>query len=111
MNPLISSMQQLSAAEEFFEFFGVEYAPQVVRVNRLHILKRFQQYLAREPVADWLPESGQREAYRNLLQRAYLDFVASDAVSEKVFKVFQDAAGVRTVSVGKLKASLAGRRA
>lgn len=110
MNHLVSSMQQLSAAEEFFDFFGVDYAPQVVQVNRLHILKRFQQYLAREPVAEWLPEAGQRDAYRNLLQRAYLDFVASDAVTEKVFKVFQDARGVQTVSMNKLKSTLAERR-
>ncbi len=106
MSKLVDTMQKFSAAEEFLDFLGVEYASPVVHVNRLHILKRFQQYLGRDPVAQGLPEAEERAAYKDRLERAYRDFVQSDAVTEKVFKVFQDKAGVQAVSVNKLRDSL-----
>ena len=81
-----------------------------MHVNRLHILKRFQQYLGRDPVPEGLPEADERTAYKTRLELAYGDFVKSDAVTEKVFKVFQDKAGMQTVSVNKLKATLEDRR-
>lgn len=110
MSQLLDTMQKFSAAEEFFNFLGVDYDPQVVFVNRLHILKRFQQYLGRDPVAEGLPETEEREAYKQRLAMAYQDFVKSDAVTEKVFKVFQDKVGIQTVSVKKLKSTLDERR-
>jgi nitrogenase-stabilizing/protective protein len=111
MSNLVDSMQKFSAAEEFLDFLGVDYSPQIVHVNRLHILKRFQQYLGRDPVPEGLPEADERAAYKGRLQQAYQDFVKSDAVTEKVFKVFQDKAGVQTVSVQKLKTTLEERHA
>jgi nitrogenase-stabilizing/protective protein len=59
----------------------------VVHVNRLHILQRYHNYLAK---AGALPEAedARREVYATLLTRAYQDFVTSDALTEKVFKVF-----------------------
>lgn len=111
MSKLLDTMHKFSAAEEFFEFLGVNYSPQVVQVNRLHILKRFQQYLNHEPVLEGLSETDERAAYRDKLQLAYQDFVKSSAVAEKVFKVFQDKAGVQTVSVNKLKQTLNARNA
>lgn len=80
-------LEELSAAEDFLDYFGVEYDPHVVHVNRLHILQRFHDYLSRagELGAD---ESVRRAIYTKLLQQAYLDFVNSDALTEKVFKVF-----------------------
>lgn len=110
MSQLLDTMQKFSSAEEFFDFLGVDYAPSVVHVNRLHILKRFQQYLGRDPVPEGLTEAAERAAYQQRLQKAYLDFVQSDAVTEKVFKVFQDKAGMQAVSVNKLKESLHERR-
>ena len=109
MSQLVDTMQKFSAAEEFLDFLGVDYSPQVVQVNRLHILKRFQQYIGRDPVTEGLPEAAEREAYKARLQHAYQDFVQSNAVVEKVFKVFQDKAGIQIVSVNKLKQSLSER--
>ncbi len=109
MSTLFNTMQKFSAAEEFLDFLGVDYVPQVVQVNRLHILKRFQQYLGRDPVPEGLPEADERAAYKDRLQQAYQDFVQSNAVVEKVFKVFQDKAGVQTISVNKVKQSLSER--
>ncbi len=102
-------MNRLSSAEEFLDFFGIVYDQRVVNVNRLHILKRFNQYVARNAFSGGAGAEIRRE-YRALLQRAYDDFVTSDAVTEKVFKVFQDAAGVKMFSVDSLRASLPGRR-
>ncbi len=110
MDDLISRLARLSSAEEFLEFFGVEYAQRVVDVNRLHILKRFRQYLR---ATEALPEDDGRAlfaVYRSLLARAYDDFVRSTPAREKVFKVFQDADG-RRVPLDALRADLARRRA
>lgn len=106
MSALLDTMQTFSSAEEFLNFLDVAYDPQVVHVNRLHILKRFQQYMGRDPVPEGLSEAEERAAYKKLLEMAHGDFVKSNAATEKVFKVFQDADGVQTVSVKKLKESL-----
>ena len=85
---LDEAMEELSSAEDFLDFFQVPYEPSVVHVNRLHILQRFNEYIAQS--ADLLPEGedAQKEVYQRLLARAYQDFVESDALTEKVFKVF-----------------------
>lgn len=84
---LDEALEDLSAAEEFLDYFGVAYEPGVVHVNRLHILQRFHDYMTQ---ASELPEDEgmRRELYASLLRRAYEDFVHSDALTEKVFKVF-----------------------
>ena len=110
MNTLTKSLTQLSAAEEFLDFFGIPYDEAVVNVNRLHILKRFYQYLRQEQNFSALDEQTQRVRYTALLTRAYHDFVRSTPAEEKVFKVFQEAAG-QQVSVDSLRMSLSPRRA
>ncbi|MBI5717745.1 MAG: nitrogenase stabilizing/protective protein NifW [Burkholderiales bacterium] len=110
MQDLITRLKALSSAEEFLRFFGVPFAERVVHVNRLHILKRFHQYLHR---ADGLAELDDVELfrrYRELLARAYLDFVGSSAQREKVFKVFQETEGRQHVALDALRESLVDRR-
>lgn len=109
MDELDRKLAKLSAAEEFFEALGVPYEQSVVNVNRLHILKRFQQYLRRDGRAEGLDAAARLAHHQRLLLRAYQDFVGSTAAQEKVFKVFQDAEG-KSVSLDVLKASLAERR-
>jgi nitrogenase-stabilizing/protective protein len=106
MSGLIEAMRQLESAEEFFNFFGVEFDPAVVNVSRLHILQRFHQYLRQESGFARHDEAGQRQICTGLLERAYGDFVHSSPLREKVFKVFRDAEGVKTVSVENLRAAL-----
>ncbi|HEY5994882.1 MAG TPA: nitrogenase stabilizing/protective protein NifW [Gallionellaceae bacterium] len=108
MSEIVKALGKLSSAEEFLDFLEVEYDQRVVNVNRLHILKRFNQYIARH-VFKGGSEAETRAEYRALLEQAYADFVKSDAVTEKVFKVFQDATGVKTFSVDSLRASMPGR--
>ncbi len=105
----MQEMGGLASAEEFLDFLGVDYEQRVVNVHRLHILKRFNQYLARHAFAGG-SDADVRAEYKALLERAYGDFVRSDARTEKVFKVFQDTAGVKTFSVDSLRASVPVRR-
>ncbi|MEI6067717.1 MAG: nitrogenase-stabilizing/protective protein NifW [Methylococcaceae bacterium] len=81
-------MEELESAEDFLQYFQLDYEPSVVHVNRLHILQRFHDYL-QNAAAD-MPENepAKRAIYTKLLQRAYQDFVESNAQTEKVFKVF-----------------------
>ena len=111
MEGLTQRLKALSSANEFLEFFGIAYDERVVHVNRLHILKRFYQYLHK---ANGLSELGEVEMfrrYRELLAQAYHDFTVSTPAREKVFKVFQDAGGTQHVGLGGLRESLADRRA
>jgi nitrogenase-stabilizing/protective protein len=96
MSTLDDDMQDLESAEDFLDYFAVAYERSVVQVNRLHILQRFHDYMQRVALPD--DEDGKRTAYREALTAAYQDFVLSDAITEKVFKVFQ-AAQPRKVAV------------
>lgn len=108
MSEIRNALGQLSSAEEFLNFLEVDYDQHVVNVNRLHILKRFNQYMGRHNFIGTSDVAIKTE-YKVLLQRAYDDFVKSDAVTEKVFKVFQDATGMKTFSVDSLRASMPAR--
>lgn len=87
MSELELDMDELSSAEDFLDYFEIDYDPSVVHVNRLHILQRFHNYMSevKNPPED---EEALRALYTDLLKGAYEDFVKSDAVTEKVFKVF-----------------------
>jgi nitrogenase-stabilizing/protective protein len=83
---LNDELEELASAEDFLDYFGIEYDPAVVQVNRLHILQRFHNYLAKAVMPEL--EEMRRAVYTSLLLQAYQDFVKSDALTEKVFKVF-----------------------
>lgn len=87
----LDDLEELSSAEDFLEYFEIEFEPKVVFVNRLHIMQRFHDYLkqAEATMPSEENEEALKEVYRQLLARAYQDFVESDAVTEKVFKVFK----------------------
>jgi nitrogenase-stabilizing/protective protein len=89
MAGIIDRLQELSAAEDFFKALDLPFEQRALDVNRLHILKRFQEYMRRDDVSA-LDESRQHSACRACLAQAYTDFLASNAVTEKVFKVFKD---------------------
>ncbi len=81
-------MEELQSAEEFLEYFSIDFEQRVVQVNRLHILQRFHNYISQ---IENMPEteSALHTLYATLLKTAYQDFVQSDAITEKVFKVFK----------------------
>ena len=89
MSGILEQLRTLSAAEEFFTLLDVSFDQQVVSVNRLHILKRFQQYMKQAGI-DALPATEQKAGCADALRKAYDDFLTSSGVQEKVFKVFKD---------------------
>ena len=84
----LAQFNQLKDAEEYLEFFGLDYDPKVVNVNRLHILRKFSQLV--QSVDKNQSEDALLAAYRQELQNAYILFVTSSSVEQKLFKVFQD---------------------
>lgn len=98
MDQFDADLDELESAEDFLSYFGVDFDPAVVHVNRLHILKRFHDYLDE---IEEEPDSvrARYRLYADLLKGAYRDFVHSDARTEKVFRVFH-MHEPRQVSVG-----------
>ncbi len=91
---LLDQLQGLSSAEEFFDFLGVPYQPEVVQVARLHIMRRMGQYLRGSEVEGALENADDSVLLtlcRDHLAHAYEDFVASSPIAERVFKVHQEA--------------------
>lgn len=91
-------LSDLVSAEDFLDYFGIPFDARIVQVNRLHILQRYHDYLAKQ-------EAGKAPEYatwRAWLLRAYEDFVGSSAQQEKVFAVFQKAEGSSFQSLSSL---------
>lgn len=86
---LEDELEDLSSAEDFLEFFELEFDAKVVHVNRLHILQRYHDYLADAEASMPEDEDAKRAVYASLLERAYQDFVASDAKTEAVLKIYK----------------------
>lgn len=86
---LQDDLDDLASAEDFLDYFAIPYDARVVQVNRLHILQRYHDYLAKQEAG----KAPDYAAYRGWLQRAYEDFVHSSAQQEKVFAVFHKADG------------------
>ncbi|WP_221797336.1 nitrogenase-stabilizing/protective protein NifW [Oceanobacter mangrovi] len=89
---LDEALDELVSAEDFLEYFAIPFDAAVVHVNRLHIMQRFHDYLSQsgDSLAEYEDnEESLKSVYQALLTRAYQDFVESDALTEKVFKVFK----------------------
>lgn len=91
-------LAELGSAEDFLNYFGIPFDAAVVQVNRLHILQRFHDYLAKQEAG----KTPDYDAYRQWLARAYTDFIDSSAQTEKVFAVFQKAEGSSFVPLSSL---------
>ena len=78
---LHQELSEMASAEDFLNYFEIPFDSRVVEINRLHILQRFHDYLRQTDAVDWAD-------YARCLHQAYQDFVNSDALTEKVFKVF-----------------------
>jgi nitrogenase-stabilizing/protective protein len=86
---ILDKLKRLSSAEDFFAALGVAYDEAVLRVARLHILKRMGQYLASDEL-DGLPDALAAARAKATLQRAYADFERSSPLAERVFQVLKD---------------------
>ena len=91
MTQTLVEFKKLSDAEDYFQFFQLPFDQQVVNVNRLHILKKFARYI--DEIDEAFPNLAEAEKlakYCDALQRSYDLFLTSNAVEQKLFKVFND---------------------
>jgi nitrogenase-stabilizing/protective protein len=86
---VLDKLKRLSSAEDFFATLGVAYDEAVLRVARLHILKRMGQYLNSDEL-DGLPDALAAARAKATLQRAYADFERSSPLAERVFQVLKN---------------------
>jgi len=89
---VLSDLQSLSSAEEFFTYLEVPHDPEVLNVSRLHIL-RLVGNLLREEAAVSIESSDEevRQRFREYLARAYDSLVAKGPIEQRLFKVHKDA--------------------
>ncbi|WP_193195404.1 nitrogenase-stabilizing/protective protein NifW [Nostoc sp. MG11] len=91
MTGTIDEFKQLVDTEEFLKFFNLPYDQKFVNVNRLHILKKFSQYI--KEIDENSPDLSSEERlnqYSLALQKAYQVFLESTPHEQKLFKVFND---------------------
>ncbi len=103
----IDAFLRLTTAEEYLEFFDIPYDQRVVDVNRLHILKRFAEYLAeidaaRGPLEADPDPGGRLERYRDALWRAYRDLVEGTPLDYRMFKVLKEHAPEAVVPLSRV---------
>ncbi|AFY47085.1 Nitrogen fixation protein NifW [Nostoc sp. PCC 7524] len=90
MTKTIEEFKKLTDAEEYFKFFELDYDPKLVNVNRLHILKKFSQFISEIDSNSELSNEEKLNQYSLALQQAYQTFLESSPQEQKLFKVFKD---------------------
>ena len=103
MSSLLDQMRNLSAAEDFFTLLQVPFDPDVLRVSRLHVLRRMGEYLSQQTL-DAMTDDAAQEACRAVLLRAYQDFVRSTPLEQRVFKVLKQAVAPKQAAFVPLSA-------
>lgn len=91
MSKTLAQFKHLVDAEQYFEFFELPYDPQILNVNRLHILQKFSNFIRNAGLeATELSEPEILEHYCAALQQAYALFLTSNSLEQKLFKVFNE---------------------
>ena len=88
MSAAIDELKGLGSAEDFFRTLDVPYDAQVLRVSRLHILRRMGEIIA--ALADDAPDADARDACRQALSAAYEEFTVKAPIDTRLFKVLRD---------------------
>ena len=89
MTDIVARLQKLSSAEDFFATLGVAYEESVLRVARLHILKRMGGYLAGDDLQG-LPDRVAGARAQAFLRRAYEEFETGSPLGARLFRVLKD---------------------
>jgi nitrogenase-stabilizing/protective protein len=91
MGKTLAEFNQLVNAEDYLDFFELDYDPQFVNVNRLHILQKFSSLMKEiEAASPNLSDAEKLAQYQAALKQAYNTFTTSSPLDEKLFKVFND---------------------
>ncbi|MFW6357630.1 MAG: nitrogenase-stabilizing/protective protein NifW [Chroococcales cyanobacterium] len=87
----LTTFRTLTDAEDYLQFFDIEYDRHFVNVNRLHILKRFSLLIQEiDQAFPDISEAEKIEKYRLALEEAYQVFLTASPLETKLFKVFQN---------------------
>ncbi|MEB3213855.1 MAG: nitrogenase-stabilizing/protective protein NifW [Leptolyngbyaceae bacterium] len=89
----LATFNTLSTAEEYLDFFGIPYDAKMVSVNRLHILRKFSEFVQEINRDTTLNEGDRLGQYQAALQNAYTLFLSSSSLEQKLFKVFKQKPG------------------
>lgn len=89
----LSTFNTLSTAEEYLDFFNIPYDPEIVSVNRLHILQKFSEFVRTIDQDSSIDDTDRLDQYRVALQNAYTLFLDSSPLEQKLFKVFKQKPG------------------
>ena len=89
----LATFNTLSTAEEYLNFFNIPYDPEIVSVNRLHILQKFSEFVRAIDQDSSLNDTERLDQYRVALQSAYTLFLDSSPLEQKLFKVFKQKPG------------------
>ncbi len=86
----LAQFKTLTDAEDYLQFFDIEYDRDFVNINRLHILKQFSLLINEvDKVFPDVDEAEKLDKYRLALEEAYQVFLTSSPLETKLFKVFQ----------------------
>lgn len=86
----LTAFKSLTDAEDYLQFFDIEYDRDFVNINRLHILKQFALLINEvDRVFPDVNEAERLEKYCLALEEAYQVFLTSSPLETKLFKVFQ----------------------
>ncbi|MGV2830947.1 nitrogenase-stabilizing/protective protein NifW [Myxosarcina sp. GI1(2024)] len=86
----LTTFKTLTDAEDYLQFFDIEYDRNFVNINRLHILKQFSLLISEVDKAfPDVSEAEKLDKYRLALEEAYQVFLTSSPLETKLFKVFQ----------------------
>ncbi len=91
MSGLLDRLRGLSSAEEFFDVLKVPYDPEVLRVARLHILRRMGQYLSEQPLSAMTDDAAEEACRDDAGAGLSTTSSTSSPLQERVFKVLKDA--------------------
>jgi nitrogenase-stabilizing/protective protein len=87
----LADFKSLVNAEDYLQFFNIEYDQQFVNVNRLHILKQFAILIEEvDKVFPDLTEAEKLDKYGAAFAEAYDLFKTSNPLETKLFKVFNE---------------------
>ena len=86
----LAQFHRCTTAEEYFALLDVSYDPQIVAVNRLHILRYFSRELTGIDLTGTEHPDRVLATCRQALERAYQAFTTATALDHRLFKVLQD---------------------
>ncbi len=89
MSKTLAEFNQLTEADQYLQFFDLPYDPEIVNVNRLHILQKFSN-LIKELDLTGASEEEALNQYAQALQQAYNLFLSSNSLEQKLFKAFKE---------------------